>query len=412
MKQYKPHLRARGLTAFITSLSVVVAGAGCASTDSNGQPDTAPVDLAVLKTGGLDKEPTSFTPKFHFTEDFRLIESRRMLNYLVHPFDVDPDLTDAAVVKLVSNADNMVSDDGLPEIYKPVGEKYQVLAGAYVSRTNGSLRRAKKLIISVLRFPTEDAGRRAAEEFDNITNSDPGRHPIAIDGHPDARASSADDLKAVSFISHGPYVILTNTGLPTPDPAILAGNTKKAIELQIAKLDQQQSTPLDDILDLPQDPDGIMRRAAPTAKDYSDPLTIGYSADAEFGPYHPDGALHFMRDPIAVRKAFDEAGVDLIGRRVGVVYRTRDVAAALRLQKALSKTAKNDEAIDPPPGLTGTRCVQYDYKDPNRRYNAQCALVYNRYVATVFFLIIGEGKGRQALYERAAAQYSILAKSE
>ncbi|WP_442941454.1 DUF7373 family lipoprotein [Nocardia sp. NBC_00403] len=396
-----------GLAALV--IVVAVASAGCSTSVSGSpEPGLTPVDLPTLKVGAYSPEPTGYDAEISTPGKLRLVEARRMLNYLVHPSDIDSDITVLNDVELFFDGEQMVTSDTFPQQYRPAAVDNNLIAGAYVSRTNGDLRHRKKLIISVLRFPTEAAGRKATEEFDQITNADPGRHPIPIENRPDARTSSADDITAISFVSHGPYVILANAAVPEPNPSSLSSIIGKTIDQQLARLDQQKPTPLDDVLDLPTDPDSIMRRALPKAKDYSDPFIF----DHDFGPYEPSGQLHFERNPVEIGKAFEESGVDLVGRRAGIIYRTRDLAAAFHLQNVLVKAGKNDEELAPPPGLPDVRCLKLDSSDPFRSYDELCAVVYGRYVAVVMSKAPYSARSDPALYQRAAAQYAILAKSE
>ncbi|MBF6327473.1 DUF7373 family lipoprotein [Nocardia transvalensis] len=395
-------------TAIVLAVLLIAGFSSCsAGVAGHPQPGMTPVDINKLKTGSFTTQPTTFKPRLVGTTEFRRIESRRMLGYLIHSFDVDPDITDWGPVKLITSSADLVSPDGIPSQYQPVGDKYQVLAGVYASRTNGDLRGRKKLIVSILRFPTEADSHGAAEEFDRITNSEPGRHPIDIEGYPDARTRSSNDALSISTIARGPYMVLINVGIPKPDKSALANVVKKTIDLQFAKLDKLQPTPLDDILDLPTDPDGIMRRAAPVSKD-----ALESTDQTDVGPLDPDAELHYQRNPIEVKKAFEEGGVDLVGRRGGIVYRTRDLAAAFRLQSALSLAGKDDDILEPPPGLPDAKCLKYDSRDPNRSYNAQCVIVYGRYVAVVSDTIPAGKLIQTSLYERAAAQYAILEKAE
>ncbi|WP_327095512.1 hypothetical protein OIE68_36830 [Nocardia vinacea] len=369
----------------------------------------APVDIATLKTGPYSPEPSAYEPYFSTVADIRTVEARRMLNYLVHSYEIDSDITVLGGVKMFNDADSMVQAEAFPEKYRAVATDNKLLLGVYVSRINESLRSRKKLIISVLRFPTEAASRKAAEDFDLITNSDPGRHPIAIEGQPDARTSSADDITGVSFVAHGPYIVMVNAGIPQPNQSALADIIGETINKQTARLDQTQPTPLDDVLDLPFDPDSLMRRTMPRAPDFSDPFIY----DWDFGSYQPAGELHFERNPAEVAKALEENGVDLVARRSSIVYRTRDLSAAFRLQSALVKPGKDDEVLDSPPGLPDARCVKLDKSDAYRLFDSLCAVVYGRYVAVVQSKkAISAARVDVALNERAAAQYSVLVKSE
>lgn len=382
---------------------------GCSSTVAgNPGPGMTPVNVADLKTGPYKPEPTEYEPDISGVNDIRTIEARRMLNYVVHSYEIDPDIDVLGDIEFFWNADWFVQSNTFPEKYKPAALDNNLVAGAYVSRINGDLRSRKKLIISALRFPTEAASKKAAVEFDQITNSDPGRHPVPIDGHPGALTSSADDITGISFVAHGPYVIVVNAGVPQPNQSALADVIRRTITLQVARLDQLKSIPLDDILDIPADPENIMRRALPEAPDYSDPFT----GDLDFGAFEPSGELHFERNPAKVRKAFDESGVDLVGRRGGVVYRTRDLQAAFRLQTVLLEAGRDDEELPPPPGLPDARCLRLDSSDAVRLFDALCGVVYGRYVAVVVTRIPITSRSATPLYQRAAAQYAILAKSE
>ncbi|WP_433680899.1 DUF7373 family lipoprotein [Nocardia sp. CA-119907] len=397
-------MRFRG--GFVALLAVV--SAGCAgSVTGHPEPGLAPVDVAALKTGAYAPEPTTYDPHVSTIPDVRLIEARRMLNYLVHPYEIDSEISDTSNQKFMSEAESMIGEKSFPEKYRPAATDNNLLAGVYVVGSNNNLRNHKKLIISVLRFPTDAAGRAAADQFDQVGNSDPGRHSVPIPGHTDARASSADDRTVISFTAHGPYVIVVNTALPQTNQAAIPDTIGKVIDLQVTRLDQQKPIALDDLLDLPTDPDSIMRRALPEAPDHSDPF-IG---KADFGYFAPAGELHFERNPVHIQQAFEESGVDLVGRRGAIIYRARDLPGAFHLQSALAKTGKNDEILAPPPGLPDVRCVKLDTATDLRSFDQFCAVVYGRYVAVVVARGFA-GAVDPVLYQRAAAQYAILAKSE
>ncbi|MBF6521796.1 hypothetical protein IU411_16020 [Nocardia farcinica] len=394
-----------------TTLAVMVTACavGCASTVAGtAQPGLTAVDLSTLETGPYRPEPTAYEPSIDGVPDIRLIEARRMLGHLVHADEVDPEIDTLGDLAFFWNGQSMAQSETFPPQYQPAADHNNLIAGVYVSRTNGDLRSRKKLIISVLRFPTDAASRQAAAEFDQITHDAPDRHPIAVPDRPDARTSSADDITAVSFLAHGAYVIMVNAAVPQPDPGALAAMIDTTLDLQTARLDRQQPVPMDDLLDIPADPDGIMRRALPTSTASTDP----FFGDDDFGAFTPAGQLHFERDPARVRRAFEESGVDLVGRRAGVVYRARDLAGAFRLQSVLAAPGRNDEELPPPPGLVDARCLRLDDRDPVRHYDGLCVVVHGRYVAVVVSRFPASSRIDQGLYERAAAQYAILAESE
>ncbi|GGK57132.1 DUF7373 family lipoprotein [Nocardia camponoti] len=397
---------------------------GCASTVSGvAGPGSSPVDLATLQTGSVPTEPSAFTLNFNrgsADETIRLVEARELLNLLVQPTDIDADLTSlartrafATVLSMTGTNDNSTS---LPAKYSPALESNNMVAGVTTARTNGSARNTKKTMLGVIEFATDADATKAAEELFRVTmevqEGSPPRHPIVIADHPDAHASSADDVTANSFQAHGPYVIVTSFMNDKPGADDLGAFIKKVIDRQIPALDQHKRVPLDDILDTPVDPDGIMRRA--TGKSPGDPLGISYSEE-DFGTFTPSGILHFTRDAVAIRKAMADAGVDLIGRRYSTVYRTRDSASAFALQTALAKRGKDDLELTPPPGISDAQCLRFDASDPNRGYDSVCVVVYGRYVAEVISQSSISKRTvavDQVLQERTAAQYAILKKSE
>jgi hypothetical protein len=56
--------------------------------------------------------------------------------------------------------------------------------------------------------------------------------------------------------------------------------------------------------------------------------------------------------------------------------------------------------------------VRLDTRDLNRNFTSYCAVVFDRYVAVVVSTITEASQVDRKLQERAAAQYSILKKSE
>ncbi|MFE7720431.1 hypothetical protein ACFU44_15480 [Nocardia rhizosphaerihabitans] len=397
-------------------LTILIVGSGCAAPISGeAKPGMTPVDLAALKTGATVTEPTTFELKFSDTaKTVRLIEGRRLLNVLIQPIDVDPELTTRGTTRVFADGTDMSKDDGLPEMFKAAVTDNNFIAGVTASRTNGSVRNSKGLHLSVLHFATaQDSKNAAAAMYQVSTTGENPRQPVTIPGYSEANGSSKDGTAVSAFQAHGPFVIVVSMSQETPDSAGLATKIKKTLDLQIPALDKYRIIAPDDLLDLPLDPDGIMRRA--TGKSPSgDPYGMSYHEE-DFGTFEPSGILHFERNPAEARTAFDEAGVDLVGRRFSTVYRTRDVESAFKLQTVLAKRGKSDTELAPPPGIADAQCLRLEESDPNRAYNGICVLVYDRYVAVVMSLATVSRASQQVdatLQERTAAQYAILKKSE
>ncbi|MFD6388852.1 hypothetical protein [Nocardia sp. NPDC060259] len=395
-------------------LTILIVGSGCAAPISGqAKPGMTPVDLAALTTGATVTEPTTFELKYSDTaKTVRLIEGRRLLNVLIPTIDVDPELTMRVTTRVFADGTDMSKDDGLPETFKAAVSDNNFIAGVTASRTNGSVRDTKGLHLSVLHFATAQDSKNAAAAMYQVSTSGE-RQPVTIPGYSEANGSSKDGTAVSAFQAHGPFVIAVSMSQETPDSAGLATKIRKTLDLQIPPLDKYRIIAPDDLLDLPLDPDGIMRRA--TGKSPSgDPYGMSYHEE-DFGTFEPSGILHFERNPAEARTAFEEAGVDLIGRRFSTVYRTRDVESAFKLQNVLAKRGKSDSELAPPPGIADAQCLRLEESDPNRGYNGICVLVYDRYVAVVMSLATVSRASLQVdpiLQERTAAQYAILKKSE
>ncbi|MGW5450642.1 DUF7373 family lipoprotein [Nocardia sp. NPDC003979] len=398
-------------------LAVLTIGSGCAATVSGtAKPGLTPVDLAALKTGAQITEPTEFKEKFpsSTSERIRLIEGRRLLNVLVPPMDFQPSATELGYTRIFANPEAMSKTGGIPAQYNEAVATNNLVVGVSASRTNGSVRTPESALIGILQFATEQDAKNAAAAMFQVTMSGATpRHPVSTPDYPNANASSADDASVNAFQQHGPFVVTTAVLQSTPDLTGLAGKIKQALDKQLPALDQFKIVAPDDLMDLPRDQDGIVRRTMGKSP-AGDPYGMSFY-DEDSGTFLPSGILHYERDPATARKAFEEAGVDLIGRRYSTVYRARDVEAAFKLQTALAKPGKDDAELDSPPGIADARCLRLGEADKNRNYNGICVLVYDRYVAVVMSLTSVSKSSLQSdpvLHERTAAQYVILKKSE
>lgn len=368
-----------------------------------------PTNPAALNTGPYQSAPQVYRPKIDYDTEVFHIESRRMMAYLVSPYEIDPEMKLADAVHVIDDQSfNSVTGE-FPDSYEPIAKRNHVIGGALTIRSNGDVRSRKLMTISIIRFPSDAAARTAAAEFDQDSgSSQPGRHSIALDGIENAAAYSVTDAKGWVYATRGPFVVLSMVTVPQPDPNAIAAQFKKMLQLQFARLAELTPTPVDDILDLPSDTDRIMSLALRAAK--GSPGV--YLAPENIGMYAPAGQLHFERDAAVATKAFADAGVDLVGQNDGTIYRTRDLESAFRLQTALTVLGKNDEQVANPPGVVDARCIQLDEAEQLRNDKYLCAMVFDRYVAVIGAnATFGDRGPDPAFYQRAAAQYSILAKS-
>ncbi|MFI5502029.1 hypothetical protein ACIA5E_23455 [Nocardia asteroides] len=389
------------------SLLVVLTGCGEAVRGTP-EPGATPADISTLRTGPFKTDPISFSLKPGLDEpvQVRLVEGRRLLNYLIMPLDIDAELRIQGKTSVFATESGMPAIQGFQDSHRRViKDNVRFIAGVVSHQSNGSVRTPKGMTVSVLQFESSQESLRAAIELDQISMDTGQRNHLSVPGAPNAKTTISADLQIDSWQQHGDYVIGVSAKFQSATVEETAKKVSLALDTQITALNRQRPVPLDDVLDQPLDSENIVRRS--TLPDQRDSL----SNTDDFGLFQPSGIVHFERNPAEARRIFEESGVDLIGRRASTVYRARDLAAAFQLQTFLATKGRHDMMLDPPLGIMDAQCVRFDAED-NRGHNAMCALVSGRYVAVVTAKSLGYGQYDQDLQERAAAQYAILRKCE
>ncbi|MGW6724464.1 DUF7373 family lipoprotein [Nocardia sp. NPDC055029] len=391
------------------AIGLLTVSAGCGS-DLRGTavPGATEVDAALLRTGPFQTEPVSYElkPDIRGPERIRLIEGRRLLNFLIHPMDIDSDLIVPSKTHIFGDQDSVPNVGGLnDEQTKIFKDSPEFVTGVAAGQSNGSVRSPKTIEIAILRFISESKSSEVASELDRIAMASTPRHRIDIPGHPTARSSSIDNKSIDSWRPHGTYLVMVSVKNAAQGIDQLTASAKKALEMQTRSIDKQSPVPLDDVLDQPLDPENIVRRTMD-----HDPRDSS-SSEEDYGIFQSSGMLHFERNPVEARRKFEETGVDLIGRRASTVYRTKDLASAFLLQTFLARQGKDDVTLAPPPGIADAQCLRLDPRDPSRNYDLMCAVVFDRYVAVVTESSTNTtAQVDHSLQERTAAQYAILKK--
>ncbi|BDT85118.1 DUF7373 family lipoprotein [Nocardia cyriacigeorgica] len=370
------------------------------------------VELEKLDFGIFPPEAHDyvFTTRRTSADVYR-IESRRMLSYLVSPFEVDEDMSILESTRLLDVSPSTFDDDVLPTAFEPIAQQHHMFAGVSTRRSNGSLRAHKGMSIAILRFPSDSAAQAAADGFERILDDTaPERRPLTIPGHADAKGS-ARDSKGYLFQSSGPYVIVSSLTWPEPDHQAIAQTLASMLDQQVPKVVALKPTAPEDILDLPTNPEGILRLAVKSPKTSATDLS---SQNAAFkgGVFDAAGARHFNVDAVRLENVLTETGVDLVAHVEGTLYRTRDLEAAFHLQSTLAELGELDHEIPGPPGISDARCVSRDQYDPVFDTRTECVIVRGRYVARLISWGAAGGRIDPLLYQRTAAQYAILAKVE
>lgn len=400
--------------ALLTSAAIVAlasAATGCdGSIEGKALPGMTAVDLEKLDYGDFPNEPHDYVYTTSRTSaDVYRIESRRMLSYLVSPFEVDKDMSLLESTRLLE-VGRSFDDEILPKAFEPVADQHHMFAGVSTRRSNGSLRAHKGMSIAILRFPSENAAQAAANDFDRVLGETaPDRKPLTIPGHSDAKASTRE-MKGYLFKNSGQYVIVSSVTWPKADPHSIAQTLAGLLDQQVPKVEALQPTRPNDILDLPTNPDGILRLAVKSAKTYATDLSAQNDA-FEGSIFDVAGARHLDVDAARMEHVLTEAGVDLVAHIEGTLYRTRDLESAFHLQSALAQLGDLDQEVPGPPGIADARCVSRDEHHPVFDTNTECIIVHGRYVARIISWGRGGGRIDPLLYQRTAAQYAILSKA-
>jgi hypothetical protein len=395
-----------GIRGGVVVLASVLLVVGCGSQSNQGSapassaaaPST--VDLAALDVGNY---PTKPQPALGAAgTDFKglLADARRMADFVVGPWDVDPALTGsyASTAMVLKSADALAL----------MGDKAVAAAAGRHPFVNGfySARKAPDqtiLINGVLRYTDDAAATAAAADITDTLLNEPAsgatRTRVPIPGHPDTSTSSyrftdptvgKEQSTVEALTPHGPYVLIQLAQSYAGQDATV-GLVAKTLDLQTPLIDQFKPTPVGDFAGVPLDPTGLLARTLLLpAKD----ATV-----VQNWVYQPRGALHFQTDPAATA-LFTDTGTDAVASGKTTVYQTADAAGATKLAAAFVKQvteANQGKPADPVKGLPGTTCLQ----SPDVGF--YCTGTRDRYV------IEAQTGQLPDAHQMVAAQYAMLA---
>ena len=333
------------------------------------------------------------------------VESRRMADYVVMPFEVDPTLTKSGGIGqgVIKNAAALVVAD-IPESITAGGPDRHFVAGFTVVAEAAGTDFQASLRNTVLRYATpEDAAGAVndlASHSGTYTASAGGgsypTQPIAIPRSPATRAFTfrgglTGNSDVLAYTAHGPYVLiqLTIAKAGAQNAADLAAAT---LDKQVPLIDTFAATPVDKLADLPVDPDGLLARTLPEEG----------SKTVNAGVYGAHGILAFSSDPASDQKLLGDTGVDVVARAGAAVYRAKDAAGAATIveQFATGTQKQGFTPVAAVPGLPAARCL-------SKTAASGMALTYCVAAADRYAMEISAPKDAVA-YQMGAAQYLML----
>lgn len=397
------------LTTLLTLLVIAASGAvACGnSVQGNAQKSPPTADAGDLQPGNYPTTPRPDLGKAG--AEGHLVEARRMAEFMVWPFEIDPELTAGGGVtpgSFTSPVREADSIGAILDVTMPEGAKAHFVTGFTAQRANeGAFK--KEIQTMVVRYASpDDAAHAVAELSTNATKlpflaSDPPitTRPTEIPRHSETAAltwESYGNSLVLAYTAHGPYALIQQTA-SNEGVAAAAELAAKTLDKQAPLIDSFQATPVDKLADLPLDPDGLLARTLEPAEDQRTVTRLGL--------YGPHGFLAYSSAPAEDQKLLDEAGVDAVAIFGDDVYRARDNAGAKHVIDGFAdyySTVADD--IDGVPNLPESRCFKA-VSNPDSEYSSvhyTCLATADRYA------IETHSPQKLAAYQKTAAQYLLL----
>ncbi len=404
------------ISRVLAVIAVAVVTVGCASPvrggatrDPDPNPDTP--NPALLDPGGYPTTPRAPLGNAETMVMGRHLEALRLAEVIAIPFEVDSAFTDDKNPALPL-ADPFKLDE---QFLRPLGKaaaRHDFLAGYLTSGSQKSFM-SNYLINALLRFPTPEDAAAAAIDLGAATERDakaaagsvfPTLVPLAIPEHPDTTAVISEKTPTRSwstlyaYTARGPFVLAQQINIDTAEKAVaLMG---RVIEVQTDMLTGFEPTPVDRLVDLPIDPDGLLARTLPAGSLTNDP---------DQGIYGSHGALTWLSQPDRQQELFGKTGMQSMAKALVNVYQARDPQGAQAIVDAFAAevAANNFSPAGPMAGLPGARCAISPPSPVDTAINqsVRCLAAVERYAVSVH--AVDETDAHQQM----AAQYLMLTAS-
>lgn len=375
------------LTVLLPICAALIAGTACGDdTESRTAADTS-----ALQPGNYRTTPRS-------PEEVRTPEN----------IDIQEALRLGATVPMIMNANPRLVFNRVEAARKALTQKHppqytsfdftSTMPGFVVGWETVGQRRensvhGRTVELTILRFAEPHQAAHAAKFLSDadLRGSYPPTGTIAIPGYPTAIGHITKSGSISAWVPQGTFMVKAWVGAGVdipPDPAGLADFLETILDNQFTSLQNYEPTPPDKTDKLPVDRDGLLQYTL-----------VGSEFTAE-AVMTPDVALNFLQRPDLVKRAFEDAHVDLAVHAATKIYRAVDPAAADRLKAFFaSQQASGVQPVDAPPGLPTAHCTA----DPEETSSHSCIFTTGRYTVVI------EGSNQiQDLHQQVAAQYLLL----
>ncbi|AYF76635.1 hypothetical protein D7D52_25625 [Nocardia yunnanensis] len=393
------------------AFAILAAVPGCGSrVDGSAHP--AEIDVRTLDVGNYTTDPLE--TRFHYSpslHDGLLLAEMRLDGQLVTGPEIDPRLkygtgaksfdtpADAAQILTATSepvlaAAGMLFGVGTANADQPRPDYGEVPPGSTRTRT------------IVMQFPDAAAATRAAADLEraDFQVAADANKPVSLPKYPDAHTHWRPEVPAMgSFLARGAYVVYATVAVKDPDAAQLTELVQKVYDAQTPLLDALPPLDREGILRQPWDPAGLLRQSL-------NPNGFGMPDFTSEFASGPRGFLHRIGDQDHWRRVLSDSKVDAFAlsgsayEGATMMFRAADPQTAHTLWSTILEPAFPG-AVDAPPKVPGARCGEGQSDTLTDKHRYRCAITYRRFVATV------DSDQLADAYQRAAAQYALLANS-
>jgi hypothetical protein len=373
------------------------------------------VDKAALNTGSYPTSPAA--PYGTATTDNILeIEGQRLAEFVVVPFEIDPELTEVKMpTQVLRSYKNLSLTLGEGQVNMPANR--DMLYGFVSTATSATAKatdQGRSVVQMVLRYKDSRQAAAAAQQMHDSLINEPDlafeEKAEKIDVLPQTLVSTGDTpesgVSINAFTAHGDYVLYTWASAPAAEKDWTAQTVATALTLQEQLIDKFPATPTKEqnggtAAPLPQiDQDNILLYAIPE----EDPNAQGGSDMAVYGPR---GMAHRSTNPPLTYNTLTNAGALHNASFKTTVYRAATTIDAQEIVDVFIADLINSDGFTPapsPPGLPNALCATKDTTDGTQDY---CMVVHGRYV--------GEASGldnKTDVDQQISAQYLILEQAD
>jgi hypothetical protein len=388
----------------------VTVRAGTAIRDPHEDPGA--VTVALLDPGNYPTKPQGPLGAAGTAYEGGKAESRRMAEFVVLPFTVDPTLTHRSGFNIGVIKDPSAIAKAFADPIPGGAEGHNFVAGFTTYADAGpppdGRAQPKSLQNLVVRFaapPDASAAvddmlaRSATRTFGSSDLPPIPTRPVGIPRYPDTKAVAYDDPLGghvvLAYTAHGPY-LFGQVAVSADRPEAAADLVAATLDAQGPLIDRFAATPLDKLTALPVDPTGLLARTLAPAED---------DRTVQDGTYGPHGALAYMTNASRDQKLFESAGLDVLAQGMVNVYRARDSAGAQAIVDDFADevSATLSGPVSGVVGLPGAKCLS-PRKDPSLAPVPQvyCLAVADRYVIEVNATQVRDAQ------QKVSAQYLML----